>query len=750
MPKFYWEAYRRNCKSQLQNLSGISVGGAHRLFSSIIDIELCLAASQEEGVPYPLKPGVQRIPVSADDSMNIWDYLNHKAFLTRVLSRVQPRRHPTSLRYAHLDLATQTLAGLAICHLAGAQLVDGLVRNGEPFSEYRLIVEYDFILTICAGETKPINIEKIQRFFFWLRDMCGYQFGLITADTWQSEAPLQMLEARNFKVEKLSIDRDKSVYTTWRAGFEEHRIRLHRNEQMLREAEQLLEMDKKYDHPPDGCFTGDTEVKLLNGTSLSLAEMAKRGGTYWVYGNNEAGKVIPVKAFNARKTKTVNTVLEITLDNNKTVRCTPDHRFLTRSGVYVRADQLTCGTRLMPLYTKLYKIKYRRGTGCYEQVWSEGNWRMTHKLVAEYRGFPARDGEVIQHTSLNSLNNDPDLLERLTVSEHNRRHVLISKATSDPEVVKRRIATFKRRYSHNVDWLRKKSEIGVRIQAQMTDAQKIKHLISTRTPEARERSRLHGLKRWADPVHRLKMLEVIKAGTRYMRSAEGRQNSSKRAAQTNHNHRPNWSPERLRKHCQNVQAAMRLKQQRDDAKALKSIELYRPYLLGVYHAIHLTGGGGNYTWHRRLAGTDWATNAEKLRGLSIEKMCQLTGLNENSLREHLRHLKKYDIITFNNHKVVSVRCTTGTFDVYDLSIEGPYENFALMAGISVHNSKDTIDAAAGCFFDAVNSDEKLTISSSNAPGVYGGSPPKEEANEKPPVEINLPQHGYERVRIFEG
>jgi hypothetical protein len=252
VPKFYWEAYRRNTKTQLQNLSGISVGGAHRLFPSLIDIEHCLQVSTQEGVPSPLITGVARLPISSEDNKNIWDYLSHKAFLTRVQSRIQPIRHPQNQRYAHIDLATQSLAGVSICHLAGSQLVEGLVKDGEPFAEYRLMVEYDFILTICAGQNKPINIGKIQKFFFWLRDMCGYRFGLITADMWQSEMPLQELEARNFKVDKLSIDKDKSVYTAWRAGFEEHRIRLHRNEQMIREAENLLEMDKKFDHPPDG------------------------------------------------------------------------------------------------------------------------------------------------------------------------------------------------------------------------------------------------------------------------------------------------------------------------------------------------------------------------------------------------------------------------------------------------------------------------------------------------------------------
>jgi len=252
VPKFYFEAFKRNTKAQLQNLSGISTGGAHRLFSSLIDIETCIEVSKDEGVPDPLMPGVQRFPISSEDSKHVWDYLNHKNFLTRVASRIMPIRHPNNMRYAHIDLATQTLAGVAVCHLAGTQLVDGLVKDGQPFQEYRLIVEYDFILTICAGNTKPINIGKIQKFFFWLRDMCGYRFGLITADMFQSEAPLQELEARGYEVDKLSVDRDKSVYTSWRTGFEELRIRLPRNEQMVREAAELLEMDKKFDHPPDG------------------------------------------------------------------------------------------------------------------------------------------------------------------------------------------------------------------------------------------------------------------------------------------------------------------------------------------------------------------------------------------------------------------------------------------------------------------------------------------------------------------
>lgn len=745
VPKFYHEAYRRNCKSQLQNLSGISCGGAHRLFPSLIDIEHCIALSTQEGVPYPLKPGIQRIPISSEDNKNIWDYLEHKSFLTRVASRIQPIRHPQSQRYAHIDLATQSLAGVSVCHLAGSQLVEGLVKDGEPFAEFRLIVEYDFILTICAGQNKPINIGKIQKFFFWLRDMCSYRFGLITADMWQSEMPLQELEARQFNVDKLSVDRDKSVYTAWRAGFEEHRIRLHRSEQMIREAENLLEMDKKFDHPPDGCFTGETEVRLLNGTALSLAEMAKRGGAYWVYGNDGTGKIIPVKAFGARKTKTVDSVLEITLDNGKSIRCTPDHKFLARNGLYIRADQLTPRISLMPLYTKLYKVKYRRGAAYYEQVYSEGNWRMTHQLVAAHFGFGSSKGEsVIHHSNLNPKDNRPENLEKLAISEHNARHAKISEALRDPVIIAKRVKTFKARYSHNTEWLKQKAKIGQNVYKNMTPEQKARLIASSHTPQASERTRKRNLKLWARSDYRARGLKKL---TDYASSPEGRLKSSVTATKTNQNPKT-WTPERLQKHAQTAPRAMRLKQVRDDAKALQLVEPYRPYLLGVYHAIHLTGGGGNYTWHRRLAGTNWAANAEKLRGLAVEEMCFRTGLPENRLREHLRHLGKCDIIAFNNHKVASIQHITGSFDVYDLSIEGPHENFALMAGISVHNSKDTTDSAAGSYFNAINSDEKISMASHNAPSMYTGQQMQQYEQEAPPVSIPLPAQGYTRSKVF--
>jgi len=253
VPVEFLADFKRHAKVALQSVSGISTGGSNRFFSSPLDIERCIDLAEHDGVVDPARPGVKSMSISSEDDLNIWDYLDVNKFLTKRQSRVEPKRHPNMARFAHLDLATQTMAGLAVCHLVSSRLVEGLVDlKGNPLSEYRLIVEYDFILTITAGRTKPISLEKIQNFFIWLTNRCGYRFGLITADQYQSAMPLQMLESRDFKVALLSVDRDKKVYHSWRQAFEELRLRPYRQDQMIQEAERLVDGDKKIDHPKDG------------------------------------------------------------------------------------------------------------------------------------------------------------------------------------------------------------------------------------------------------------------------------------------------------------------------------------------------------------------------------------------------------------------------------------------------------------------------------------------------------------------
>jgi hypothetical protein len=250
VPYNYIEDFRRNVKNALQNVSGISTGGSFRFISNQIDLEKAIEAGESTGIVAPHT--TTQLPISEEDKSNIWDFLNPKLFLTKQMSRFQPKRDPFAARYCHIDLATRTQAGLSICHVAGRQLVQGLVKDGgEVFDEYRVVVEYDFILSIVAGKSKPISIIKVINFLYWLRDVCGYRFALVTADQFQSALPLQMLENKGFKTANLSVDRSKKPYEAWRAGFEERRIRMFRHPILLTEAENLVDLVDKVDHLPD-------------------------------------------------------------------------------------------------------------------------------------------------------------------------------------------------------------------------------------------------------------------------------------------------------------------------------------------------------------------------------------------------------------------------------------------------------------------------------------------------------------------
>lgn len=252
VPEMYFHEFKRRPLNALRDVCGISTGGVNRWFASMVDFERCVELAEKSGVKCPVIGNLEMIPLSMEDSKNMWDYLDHKVFCTRVQSQIIPKRHPHSLRYAHIDLATQTMAGVAVCHLVGRELIENLVKDGIPFSEYRLVVEYDFILTVVAGQVKPISLEKIQNFILWLATKCGFSFGMVTFDQFQSEQSLQMLEARNFKVDKQSVDRNKDAYLNWRSAIEELRLRPYRHNHMMAEAEKLLDTEKKVDHPPEG------------------------------------------------------------------------------------------------------------------------------------------------------------------------------------------------------------------------------------------------------------------------------------------------------------------------------------------------------------------------------------------------------------------------------------------------------------------------------------------------------------------
>lgn len=197
-----------------------------------------------------------------------------------------------------------------------------------------------------------------------------------------------------------------------------------------------------------GCFSGDTQVALTDGRSLSFKELVaeqEQGTQNFCYTIRQDGKIGVEKIVNARVTKKDAEVIKVTLDNGEEIICTPDHRFLLRDGTYKAAESLTVNDSLMPLYRKLSDINESGITiDGYEMVWDvlSDSWLFTHTIADWYNRwqgvYKQEDGEHCHHIDFNKLNNNPSNLQRLSAAKHlalHRAHV--EKTLHRPDVIEK-------------------------------------------------------------------------------------------------------------------------------------------------------------------------------------------------------------------------------------------------------------------------------------------------------------------------
>lgn len=129
------------------------------------------------------------------------------------------------------------------------------------------------------------------------------------------------------------------------------------------------------------CFSADTRVALVDGSTPSLEEMAQRhaeGERFWGYSIDADGRVI-VALLEAPRLIGRDSLLAITLDDGSVIRATPDHDFMRRTGEWTAAADLCPGDSLMPLYRS--QVGGREST--YQPL--SGSYQPTRQLTAEWR-----------------------------------------------------------------------------------------------------------------------------------------------------------------------------------------------------------------------------------------------------------------------------------------------------------------------------------------------------------------------------
>jgi intein/homing endonuclease len=176
------------------------------------------------------------------------------------------------------------------------------------------------------------------------------------------------------------------------------------------------------EYPELGCFTGDTIVRTLDGP-VRIDELSRKyqpGEIFKIYAYDLKNKEFVIAdAHSARKTKT-DKVIELVWDSGDVLKCTKDHKIMTRSGEYVEAHNLKIGQSVMPLETKVNSKGYMRILHPERPL--NSRWEYVYNLVARCKFGSYEKGMSIHHIDEDKLNDKWDNLQLLTKAEHFRLH----------------------------------------------------------------------------------------------------------------------------------------------------------------------------------------------------------------------------------------------------------------------------------------------------------------------------------------
>jgi DNA gyrase subunit B len=437
-----------------------------------------------------------------------------------------------------------------------------------------------------------------------------------------------------------------------------------------------------------GCFSGDTKIALVDGRELSftdLIEEQKVGKEHFCYTIRNDGKIGVEKILNPRLTKKGADVVEVTLDNDQSIVCTPDHKFMLRDGTYRQAADLKEMDSLMPIYRKTSSTKEKGITiDGYEMVLdpASSSWLFTHVLSDWYNRragvYSEKDGDHCHHLDFNKANNNPTNLQRLPKDEHlaiHREHVektLHTQATIEKCRQLRKQPEFRSAMSQRMMCTETRKKLSSNAKKQWSDPEYKKfmrtkwfHFYNSNQEYREKNAQLlyeNQLTYWADPEH--KKIQSEKVRSFFINHPE---NKVKLAETAN----KEWSDPELinwRSNKTREQWTPEFRRKRKEALAktyfAKSIKTMKSFIESDQ-----TLNVEKYDDHRNK------TKDKSL--LRFDTFCKK--YFEGDSRTAVEAISCY------NHKVSSVRKIFEKKDVYDIEVANTH-NFALAGGVFVHNS----------------------------------------------------------------
>ena len=436
-----------------------------------------------------------------------------------------------------------------------------------------------------------------------------------------------------------------------------------------------------------GCFSGDTEVALVDGRNLSFKELVeeyKQGKESFCYTIREDGDVGIAPILQPRLTKKNQKVIKVVLDSGQEITCTPDHKFMLRSGSFKEAQALKNEDSLMPLYRQYSKLGKRITIKGYEMIFDsqEQRWIFTHLLADKYnlerRVYSGEDGSHRHHKDFNKLNNNPDNVTRLSKEEHLKVHQEAAYKTLNRPEVREKLRVLRRTPEFR---------------------QKISRAMSS--PRMRKMLSERAKKQWKDPAYKTFMIEKFLAFYRNNGNYRTYSQAVLQAAQKEY-----WGKEENRKKQteqvkkyfeqhpeKKTELSLLAKEQwqdqdlltwrRDETSKQWTPEFrekrrktynstYYQKAMAVLRRIYEENGKADLEEYEQIRKE---TNDKNLLR-SDTLLTRFFENNEAKLRSAVEHY---------NHKIKAIVHLNKKIDVYDLEVPETH-NFALAFGVFVHNS----------------------------------------------------------------
>lgn len=113
----------------------------------------------------------------------------------------------------------------------------------------------------------------------------------------------------------------------------------------------------------DWCLEENTKIKLLNNEVVTIKKLKDKfdnNEELWVYSTDEQGDFKPGKVTNVWISGKANKMVKVTLDNDKEIITTLNHKYMMRDGSYKKAEDLSENDSLMPCNVnhKVKKVEY--------------------------------------------------------------------------------------------------------------------------------------------------------------------------------------------------------------------------------------------------------------------------------------------------------------------------------------------------------------------------------------------------------